>query len=258
MSDIAFASPGHNEPPEDANPLVDRLNADHDGLLDRANDLVAALGRAPLEVDEDTAGTMADFIKQIAGCMKDLDKTRVGEKEPYLAGGRAVDAFFKVPADRLAQVKKEAEKRLSVYQRRKAEEERRAREEEARRQRQAEADARRRAEEAAASAKTDADLDDAVAAEREVEKAHAEAAKANREAAASEAELSRTRGSGAVASLQTFWDFENLNRDTVDLEPLRQHLPQAAIEQAVRSFIRAGGRNLRGVSIFQNTRTSVR
>ena len=49
-----------------------------------------------------------------------------------------------------------------------------------------------------------------------------------------------------------------LDRETIDLEALRPHLPTQALEQAVRSFIRAGGRKLEGVRIFENTGTTVR
>ena len=72
--------------------------------------------------------------------------------------------------------------------------------------------------------------------------------------------MARTRGDvGALATLQTFWDFDplTLNRAELDLEALRQHLPADAIDKAIRSFIRAGGRDLRGVHIFENQKARV-
>ena len=51
---------------------------------------------------------------------------------------------------------------------------------------------------------------------------------------------------------------EGLDRDALDLSTLRPFLPLDALEKAVRGFIRAGGRELKGVRIFENTATSVR
>lgn len=67
--------------------------------------------------------------------------------------------------------------------------------------------------------------------------------------------FARTRGDyGSRATLREFWDFADLERDDLDLEALRQHMPADALAKAVRSFIRAGGRDLRGVRIFKSDR----
>jgi hypothetical protein len=82
---------------------------------------------------------------------------------------------------------------------------------------------------------------------------------AARAAVVTAAELSRSRGDyGSVASLRTYWDFADLERAALDLETLRSHLPQDALEKAVRSYVKAGGRELRGVRIFENTQAAVR
>jgi hypothetical protein len=259
MTDAAVAQIGDNLPPADADPLRERLQADHAPLCDRAADLLAAAERAPETVDDDNAGDVGDFIKQIAGHMKTLDVARVAEKEPYLAGGRNVDGFFKPMVDKLKQAKTMVEARLNKHLRAKAEEERRRREEEARRQ--AEEEARRRAEaerleREARDAKT---LEEAIAAEEAAKQAEADRLKAQKEAAAKPADMSRTRGDyGSVASLRTFWDFEVEDIHKVPLEQIRAHLPIAAVEQAIRSYVKAGGRELGGVRIFENTATVVR
>ena len=49
-----------------------------------------------------------------------------------------------------------------------------------------------------------------------------------------------------------------MNRAEIDLESLRTHLSQDAIEKAIRSFIKSGGRELKGVTIFENQKTVVR
>ncbi len=71
--------------------------------------------------------------------------------------------------------------------------------------------------------------------------------------------MSRQRSDyGAVASLRRFWDMDDLDRETLDLATLRPFLPLDALEKAVRAFIKSGGRELKGVRIFENTATSVR
>ncbi len=56
------------------------------------------------------------------------------------------------------------------------------------------------------------------------------------------AELSRTCGKGSVSFLGKTWHYEITDFDALDLERLREHLPLEALEEAVRSFVRAGGR----------------
>lgn len=251
---------GDNMPPQDADPLRDRLSEDYADMLKRADDLLAGIDRAPTEIgDEETAGRVADFIKQITGTIKNAEAARVAEKEPFLQHGRTVDGWFKKVTDPLAAGKKKMESVLTAYQRRKADEERREREAKERKAREEADRLAREAAEAAAKLKTQKDLDGALLKEAEAKQAAADAAEAARVADANAADLSRSRGDyGAVASLRTFWDFDGLDRDKIDLEALRHHLPADAIEKAVRSFVKAGGRELRGVRIFENTSTVVR
>ena len=252
---------GDNRPPEDADPLRDRLTETHGALVARQAALLAdAALRAPETIeDEETAEDVSDYIKEMTSCVKTLEGARVSEKEPYLKNGRIVDGFFKKLSDGLDEVTRTVKRSLTIYQRQKAEEERRAREEEERRIREEAERARQVAEERAAALAAETDLDPAVQAEREAEEAAADLARAERETKANAAELSRTRGDkGAVASLRTFWTFNQLDRDTIDLVKLRHHLPQAALESAVRSFVKAGGRELEGAHIFEDTTSVVR
>lgn len=250
---------GDNMPPETP-PIRDRLVEDYAALAKRRDELIEAADRAPATVeDEDTAGKIGDFIKQLTAAHKNAEAARVDEKEFFLDGGRQVDGFFKTITEPLAKAKKLIEARLTEYQRKKAAEERRRREEEERKARE-EADrlAKEAAERAAALAQ-ESDLDEALAAEEAAKAAAAVASKAHQETSANAADLSRTRGDyGSVASLRTFWNFRNLDRDKLDLAPLRAHLPQDGLEKAVRSFIKAGGRDLNGVEIFEDAATVVR
>ena len=232
----------------------------HGALVRRRDDLLQAVDRVPATVEtEQVAGDVGDFIKQLAAGMKAAEGARVAEKEPFLEGGRTVDGWFKKITEPLAKAKGEIEGRLNSYLGKKAAAERKAREEAERKTRE---EAARLAAEAAKKEQEARDaktLDDAVAAEEAAKVAAKDAAKAQQEADAKPAELSRTRGDyGSVASLRTHWTFDSIDRPTLDLESLRQHLSTDALEKAVRSFIKAGGRKLDGVHIFETTSTVVR
>lgn len=251
---------GHNLPPTDPQVLAENLNERHGDIVRRANELVEAAARVPETVeDDDTAGKVSDYIKQLTACRKQAETTRVGQKEPYLAAGRTVDGFFKKVIEPLDQTKAAVQRRLDKYLREKQEAERKRREETERRARIEAEQKRREAEAAARGFQTPEEMDAAIAAEDAAEKASHDAAKAEKEAHAKAADLSRTRGDyGSTASLQTFWTFRDINRDELDLEALRYHLPADALEKAVRAFIKAGGRELRGVEIFKDYKSNVR
>ena len=250
---------GHNAP-EAAVPIQSDLAERYGEVTARAAQLIDAAQRVPEAIEDDElAGKVGDFIKQITACMKNAEAARVKEKEPHLAAGRSVDAWFKKITDSLDATKRIIEKRLTAFLRVKEEAARRERERTAAEEREA---ARRAAEAAAAaeaaitSAKT---LGEAIEAEDAARKAAADAEAAKKASEVKAAELSRSRGDmGSVASLRTFWDFADLDRAALDLEKLRQHLPADALEKAVRSYIKAGGRELRGVRIFENTQAAVR
>lgn len=249
----------HNNPPSDAEILRDRLAEEHRKMLQRADELLAAMERVPEQIDETTVGRASDFVKQLGAATKDLDRVRVSEKEPFLAGGRTVDGFFKVPIDKLDRAKRDVEQRIQRHLRAKEAEERRRREEAERLAREEAERARREAEVAAAKMQDDAGLETALAKEDAARIAKEEAAERERQAAAKAAELARTRSDyGSVATLRTNWTFEDLNRATLDLEMLRDHLPLDGLEKAVRSYIRAGGRELRGVRIVETTTAVIR
>tara|TARA_R110000868_G_scaffold350642_4_gene611924 strand:+ start:639 stop:1226 length:588 start_codon:yes stop_codon:yes gene_type:complete len=195
MNDI-----GHNNPPTDENILRDTLVENNVDLVDRVEALMDSMTRTPAVVGADNAGAVGDFIKQLSAANKEATARRVATKEPYLAGGRVVDGFFKGLGGKVEDAKKDMEARLNIHLR-------------------------------------------VVAAE----------------ATAKAADLSRTRGDhGSVSSLRTFWTFSDVERATIDLEVLRHHIPEEALEKAVRSFVKAGGRELAGARIFEDTKTVVR
>lgn len=254
MNDVGLLPRTHNEPP-----LEDMLAELSAPLIRRRDDLLGSVDRAPEVNDEDSCGKVSDLVRMIRACAKAAEGRRVATKEPSLAEGRLIDATFMKITEPLDKAKRTLEQRITIYQRVKAEAERRVREAEARRIAEEAERQRREAEAAAAAIVSEQDVDDAISAGELARQQEADAERARRAAEAKPAEMSRSRGDlGAVASLRTYWDFADLARDTLDLEPLRAHLPQDALEKAVRSFVRAGGRELLGVRIFENTATSVR
>ncbi len=260
MQQSSAAEIGHNQPPDDAGVLHIRLEEENRDIVARRDELLAAVDRIPAEIDnEDLAGKVAGFIKQIAACSKAAEAKRVGEKEPFLAQGRSVDGFFKSVTDPLGKAKREITHRLTLFQRRQAEEERRRREAEEARQREEAERLAREAAEREASAENDEELAVAISAEELARQADADVEQARQDSNAKAADMSKIRDDhGAVSSLRTFWDFADLDRNAIDLDALRHHLSVDAIEKAVRAYAKAGGRELRGVRIFENTRAAVR
>lgn len=245
---------GHNAPPNAIDELRGRLAVEAAPLIKRRDELLTGVERAPVEVgDDDIAGKTGDLVKLLTTCIKAAEVQRIGTKEPFLESGRAVDGFYKKITDPLAGGKALLQGRLDAYLTRKAAEARRRAEEEAK---QARLEAERLAIEAAAreaAAKpADALLDQAVAKE-------AEAIAAAQDAAARPAEHSRTRGDyGSVASLRTTWTGEVIDYAALELETLRPHIARDALDAALRSFVRAGGRTLAGAKIYEKSSAVVR
>lgn len=229
-------------------------------LAKRQAEILAGLDRMPAEIlDEETNGKATDFVKSIQAFVKIAESRRTDIKQPYLDGGKAVDGHFKKLMEAVAKAKLEVERRMTVFARAKAERERRAREALLEAQRQAEQAAREEAERRAQAVTDAKTLNVAIGAEKAVETAAGDVAKAAAAMAAPAADLSRTRGDlGGVSSLITFWTFRDLDREKLDLEALRAHIPADALESAMRSFIKAGGREIAGAHIFEDTKIGVR
>lgn len=254
---------GGNMPPPDVDPLLDRLRDNHADLIKRRDELLGGIERAPAVIeDEDTAGRMADFVRlQIDKFIKHAKVVHQDEKKYFLDSGRTVDGFKDFLIDDILAGKKMLNAARIAFADKKAAAEKRRRDEEAYKARKAQKALDRAAEEAAAKLRNETDLNAAIVAEEAAEAARLTAEKAAKEAAAKPAELGRTRGEyGSLTTLKQFWDFSDLDRATLDLEALRDHIPGDALEKAVRSWIKAnkdyleGGRRIDGVRIYENTR----
>lgn len=212
----------------------------------RADALTEAYGRAPETVSDDTtASKTTDLAKQLGACARAIEAKRKEHKGRYDTCGAVIHTAATYYTNNLAKLKKACETRLTDYQRRIAEVERKRREEEAER-------LRKEAAEREASLHNEDDLEEAI-------RAGAEAERAAKEAEAKAADLTKARGEfGSVASLRTFWTFEIEDIHAVPLETLRRHFTPDAIEKAVRAYVRDGGRELPGVRIFETQETRVR
>lgn len=233
---------GHNKPPT----LIEALREKHRELFSRVDELTATALSVPAVITDDTMqGKVGDTVDLISALVSKADAERVKEKEPHLTAGRVVDAFFKSIADAMAPHKATLLKRSTVYLLKKQDEEKARRAEE---ERIALAEAERLAQIAA----SDADLDRAIVQE-------AAAIEATKAVQATPADMVRTRGDyGSVSTLRKSWVFEIVEYGDVSLDALRPYLARADVEKAIRAFVLKGGRDLKGVRIFEEQKAMVR
>jgi len=265
MSEVALAEPGHNEPPADLDPLLERLREDHADLLKRRDDLLGAIKRSPSKIeegDEELAGKLADFVeKQLNAFVKHAEAVHKNDKAPFLQAGRTVDSFMHALIDDINKGKIKVNAVRKTYADAKAVKERRRREEEARVAREEQQRLEREAAEKAAKIKEQGDLDLALQIEEEARQAKIEADKIAATAAAKPAELGKSRGvHGGQTTLKQFWNVAEIDRETIDLEALRPHFTDDALKKAAGSwtnankgFLKSGGK-LTGARIYEDTR----
>lgn len=241
-------TPADNNAPDIAEALKTDLPYIFDAAIKRRDELIAACGRVPETIDSDEmAGKLGDFIVQITGHKKSCEAKRVGHKEPFLAAGRVVDGFFKGIIDPLDDWHKKLQRRHTAYLVAKEDRERREREEAARIEREKAQELARIAMEAEAQGRPEAaDLAMDIAVRHEDEAINLQA-----DAQASVADLSRVRGGGSVTSLRTEWVGEVIDYAAIPYDILAPHIPRDAIDKAVRSYVRAGFRQLAGCKIFE-------
>ena len=285
---------GHNRPNEliAGDALEFRLASEYSELVDRARELVEKGERfCAVSSDEDDSAS-TEFLVKARACYKPAEAARQENKAPYDDAAGVVHAFFKTKIlDPLTALGARVNKAQTDFKVAKANAERRRREEEARAAAAAEA-ARR--EEAAKAEREAQELARAAARKRNVEaQAAAEAqaraaqlraeearlaeqkaaearAEADKAAAAPAADLSRARGErGGVSSLKAYLTFRDLDRRTLDLEMLRNFIPDKGLEQAVKGWIDAnkgaaqaaakgGAQPIKGAIIFEDLRSAGR
>jgi multidrug efflux pump subunit AcrA (membrane-fusion protein) len=261
----------HNQPPEDADPFLERLEKDHEALADQAADLELEALSLPEKVDtEEDAAKVTNFVAKAKKLTREAEKKREEEKEPWLVRGRKVDAFFKRLSSPVLGRITRLEADLNAYARAKAARERAEREARERAEREA-AEARRREEEAARQAaeraaqeaeaaaariRSAADAEERAAAEAQMREAEQEAAEQRRAAeAAAKAgatatrvadahgkaaagpvgKLSKTTAEGGSTTTSTFWTHRIADQEKLiaSCGVLGPHLTLDAITSAV-------------------------
>jgi hypothetical protein len=252
---------GHNISPEmlTGTALRPRLEAIYADQTDRRDDLLAAVERIPKITDDDSAGRVSDYIKQITAACKNAEGARTAAKEPYMEGGRTVDGFFtKGIVEPLMKVKRLVEASLTAYLQDKSQREREARMKAEREARALEDQLRKEADARAAAANTTATLDSAIAAETAANQASVNRFQAEQDVTAKAAELSRTRGDyGSVASLRTTWEYEVT--DTAAVPRAFLMVNDAAIKAHIKArHIHAPPGGIPGLRFFEKTSAAVR
>lgn len=213
MSDIFAtkeAAAGQNIP-DYAQEETGRLEREHAALSQSLTDALNEARGLPATCDtEDQLSEFARVIKNLRDLNGRIEKVRVGEKEPHLRRGTAVDAFFGTMLGKLFRKNKNdkagaadvLQARVNDYQQRKEAEERRRREEE---ERAARAEAKRIADEAAERARIAQEEAERAARARKQEnkdaaREAADAAAAEARRLQDEAEVARQKAQEATAA----------------------------------------------------------
>jgi hypothetical protein len=259
MTDQSPAPIGHNNPPTDAEILRDTLADKNRELLDRAQALIEAADRAPATIEDDeTEEKITAFLGSIAKCEKSFEGKRVSEKEPYLTLGRVVDGFFKNQMDALEKARRKVKPALDARLLWKRDQERKRQQEEA-------AERKRLADEQAAQAAAAEAAKQPIKADELMTTAMNTEASANRMAEKAEGKISVVSRSsdGASANLRSVWKIESTDRNKLNLELLRHHFTDDAIQMALNSYLRTmakpvEGQPLEGARIWEHTESVVR
>lgn len=294
----SLAQIGDNNPPEDADPFLERLEADNAALMDDIADHELKARKLPKEVtSDDDLALINAWVIRARELWKRAETTRIDEKEPYLTAGKKIDGFFTQVKSDLTERAKTIEQRNAPYLAAKAAREeaerlaqaaakRAAAEEAAAAERDAQAAARKAAEEAAAAEKKirDAATEEArLAAEEEARQANkrlqtenraAEQAGKDVKAASNSAardekiaagggkhSLGRTAAGGGSSTLKTVWKYRLLDTAaaSASLGPLQPFLSPSAMEDALARAAKADPRPIvPGVEFYAETESQTR
>lgn len=238
----------HNEPPLEeriAMEFRDALLEDRPNFLARLDEFVAAVDRAKV-TDDETLGRAGDLAKMLRAAKQHVDETHKVVKQPYLDGGRAVDA----EKNRLSILITDASYKLSTAMNEFMAE----REAERRRQEQLRIAEERRQAELAAEAERQRQ---AALGENNPE-VIAEIESVSMAAAAVKRPEPVRSDAGATVSGKTVW-----NSDVEDMAKAFRAVKgdekvQQAIRDAVGRLVRAGQREIPGVRIWSTVQAVAR
>lgn len=243
---------GHNQPPEDS--IAANLNERNKQLLDDGESLLDDAALMPEKLDtEEQSREASDLVKRINEHRKVAEDAHSVEKEPYLRGGQAVDAFFKKPIADLKAAAAGLKDKIGAYlTQQEIERQRKLREEEDKKRKEAEAEAAKALELAAEGKKEAATL-----AEHKAHNAEVQADKLEKKLDSGASET-KVKGDAGTASLRKTWVGEVVDRTQLDLNPLRQFISDESLQKLVTAYVKAGGRELAGAKIYEKTDAVVR
>jgi hypothetical protein len=213
---------GGNNPPERIT-LVVGEELDHE-LIRRSMDLTERVdkideamkdeARVPRTVrTEEEAARLATFIEQIEAPYKLADERRVEIKRPYYDSSTKIDGYFKRLRERIEPHLTTCRAALAAYL-------------SAKRQREAE--------------------------EARVHQQQLNAQRGEVAPAPPAEEPTRIRSvTGKAKSLGKRWTFRITNAKQIPLATLRPYIGQDCLEKAIRQYVAKGGRDLKGVEIFE-------
>lgn len=273
-NDTPVAAPaiiGHNKPPlEEIIPEEFRaeLLRERPEFLDKLRDAVEAAGRAQA-IDDETLGRCGDLVNVYRAILKHIDATHKAVKEPYLQGGRLVDAEKKTLTERVEDAKRKVEAIGNAFvakrqAEQRAEQERIAAEQRAAAERAAAAEREReRAEQEAIRAQQEAaNAEERAAAEERARKAAEEAEAAMSSAALAPAAVAtnepvRSDGGSTISGKQEWQsrvdDYTVAFMAVEDDDKVRE-----AIDKAIARRVRAGARKIEGVTIYPVAKANFR
>ena len=270
--DAARMAVGGNKPPL---VTLEELAKENAAVVETITDLLAEARKLPTEVTTDEEdGAVTDVVRALQTEAKRAEALRVDTKAPFLAAVRTVDSYFNGSLiDKVTKAKEILEGRLTIYKRKKANDERERLAQVARlaaaqaQAAQAEAEkVRQEADRERQEALAAAEFEDnptplapqqmgvVMAAENNALDAALIARTAAEAVHVKPSEVARNRStSGAAAStLVETWSFEITDLNAIPLDILRAHIPLADIEKAVRRHVAVhkGDKPLAGVRIF--------
>lgn len=235
-------------------PVEEVLAAEFAELAAEVERAVKAVTDRPAKIKDDVdfaaTGSLANRVSALS---KRLETTRKGETDPLYKAQKEVKSYFDLLAEQLTNAIKPHIDAANSYTRAKQAEANRLRQEEERKLR----------EKAAAEAEKANTSENTGVAARAEGRAEAFSAQADKLAGAgtSAADAVRTKvAGGGVATARTFWNFRVADYAVLDLNQLRDFIPQEDIDKAIRSKVRVqkGNTKINGVEVFEDTQAQFR
>ena len=248
MVELALPPKSHNNPPSDVELLGESLILKHVSLIRQAQDYVALADRIPEKLSEqDEANFVTDKIKEIMECQKSLKSAHKEEKEPFLRQGQYVDSFFNDEVKKLTLAIEKANLPLGKFLKEQAAIEQKRRDDEAAVLRQA-------AQDAMANAVISPSVD--TMEQAVISKGVADFAV--KVASVPVQTMAVARGTYSTASLKKEWVGTITDIANIDIEKLKPYIKMEALQVALNTYVKMGGRMCTGCTIEETISTKVK